>query len=199
MGSLSLHASDGQTLAADIAEPKGEVRGAAVLCHPHPQYGGNRFNAVVEALFAVLPAAGFTALRFDFRSAHGGGVAERLDVVAALDAVDERSGAPAGLPRFVVGYSFGAVVALCTVDPRIAGVVAIAPPLSTDSVAPLPPVLVLTASNDQFCRPDRAQQIVSQWPDAQFEVIDGADHFLHGRTAEVSERTAAWLTLRTST
>lgn len=198
--SLSLHTSDGQTLAADIAEAQGERRGAAVLCHPHPEFGGNRFNPVVGSLFEALPAAGFTALRFDFRSAHDAGVGERLDVFAALDALGgESNGAHVPVPRFVVGYSFGAVVALTTGDPRIAGIVAIAPPLGPGIAAPTVPVLVLTPGDDQFFPPDRARPIVAEWPNATFEVLEGTDHFLHGLTDEVTERSVRWLTEHLST
>ena len=63
MATTSLRTSDGHTLAADLATAEGEPRGAVVLCHPHPQYGGNRFNNVVDALFRALPPAGFTTLR----------------------------------------------------------------------------------------------------------------------------------------
>ncbi|MEO5902036.1 MAG: hypothetical protein ABIR68_18160 [Ilumatobacteraceae bacterium] len=191
MRSLSLHTSDGHELGADIAEAEGSANGAAVICHPHPLYGGNRYNNVVDALFAALPQAGFTAIRFDFRRAHDKGVGERLDVVAALEAVHQD-----GLPSFVVGYSFGALVALATTDPRIAGVVAVAPPLTAQSRPPATPCLVLSGSNDQYCAADSAAPIVAAWPDAVFETVDGADHFLVGHTTFVAERSVAWLASR---
>jgi uncharacterized protein len=188
---LRLHTADGHELAADIAEPSGAVRGTAVLCHPHPLYGGNRFNDVVEALFGALPAAGWRTLRFDFRSAHDHGVGERLDVVAAIDAVQLPD-----VPLYVVGYSFGALVALATTDERADGIVAVAAPLSQDVAPPSVPTLVLTPSEDQFCTPDVAGPIVASWPHADFAVIDSADHFLAGRTSLVAERTLAWLAER---
>ena len=102
-----------------------------MLLHPHPRFGGDRFNAVVAALFRSLPAAGITALRFDFRpgaGADGGDLAdERLDTVAALDALAAHV---PGLPLFVVGYSFGAAVGLGVDAPGGDGPVAIAPPLA---------------------------------------------------------------------
>jgi uncharacterized protein len=189
--SLTLHTSDGQRLAADLAEPDGDVRGGVVLCHPHPLYGGDRFHPVVDALFRALPAAGFRAVRFDFRSAHDGGVAERLDVVAALDLVAGDEAAP--MPLFVAGYSFGAVVALATDDQRIAGVVAIAPPLTPEVPVHAGPALVLSARHDQFFPPDRAATVTAGWPDTTLDVIEGTDHFLVGAAAAVAERTVAWL------
>jgi alpha/beta superfamily hydrolase len=192
VSSLSLHTSDGHTLAADLAEPTGAVRGGVVLCHPHPLYGGNRFHPVVDALFRALPTAGFRTVRFDFRAAHSGGVGERNDVIAALDALAEPG--TAGLPLHVVGYSFGALVALGTEDARIAGVVAIAPPLTPDAPAHAGPALVLSPRHDQFCPPEQAAAVTADWPDTTVDAIEGADHFLVGAAAAVATRTLAWLT-----
>jgi alpha/beta superfamily hydrolase len=189
VSSLTLHTADGQTLAADRAEPSGDVRGGVVVCHPHPLYGGNRFHPVVDALFRALPSAGFRTLRFDFRAAHDGGVAERLDLVAALDGLAADTS-----PLFVAGYSFGALVALATDDARIAGVVAIAPPLTADAPVHAGPALVLSPRHDQFCPPERATAITASWPDTTVDAIEGADHFLVGAAAAVAERAVTWLT-----
>ena len=89
-------------------------------------------SIVVSALFEALPAAGYGCLRFNFRGvegsagSHGEGLSEPEDVRAALEealtfALD---GAVA-----VVGWSFGADMALSVADPRIDGWVGIAPPL----------------------------------------------------------------------
>jgi len=173
--------------------PTGAPRAGVVVCHPHPAHGGNRFNNVVEALFSALPAAGFVTLRFDFRTGGGDGVTERLDVVAAMDALAARTDAAVGL----VGYSFGASVALNTQDDRVAAIVAIAPPLSMmPAPAPSVPTLVLTPQHDQFCPPDVARAIVDAWDGCDFQPIESADHFLMGHTAGVAERVATWLDAR---
>ncbi len=68
----------------DPAAPRG-----AVVCHPHPQYGGSMYNNVVEAALAALWGRGFATLRFNFRGvgesegSYGGGEGEALDAVAA--------------------------------------------------------------------------------------------------------------------
>jgi alpha/beta superfamily hydrolase len=190
---LTVETADGHQLAADVAHPDALARAGVAICHPHPQYGGTRFNVVVEALFTSLPSAGVAALRFDFRADHDGGVAERLDVTAALDALEQEL---LGVPLFVVGYSFGAVVALTTVDARIAGVVAIAPPLSRGITAPVVPALLLTPRHDQFCPPATAAAIAGDWPGVELEVVEGADHFLAGHTAQVAKRATEWVTAR---
>ncbi len=189
---ITLVTRDGHSLAADVASPFGPVCGGIVLCHPHPGFGGNRFNHVVDALFRSFPAAGFRTLRFDFRDAHDGGRAERLDVVAAVDAVSAELGE---LPLAVAGYSFGAAVALATEDDRIGRIVAIAPPLTMMPVAaPAVPVLVLTPEHDQFCPPDDARATAEEWPTAEFEVIGSTDHSITGRTGWVADRAVTWLT-----
>jgi alpha/beta superfamily hydrolase len=194
---LMLHTTDGHELGADLAEALAPRRGVAVVCHPHPLYGGDRFNGVVDALFRALPGAGFTTIRFDFRAAHDHGVAERLDAVAAIDAVAD------GSPVVLAGYSFGALVALSTRDERIAAVVAVAPPLTAAVEPPAVPTLVLSPRDDQFCPAEAAGAIVAQWPtaagDVTVEAIESSDHFLAGRTGAVAERTVAWLGERFAT
>ena len=193
MESIQLGTSDGHVLAADIAVPDGAPLAGVVVCHPHPAYGGDRFNNVVDALFTALPATGFVTLRFDFRSGGGDGIAEQIDVVAAIDELAVRS----DLPIAVAGYSFGASVALNTADQRIRAIAAIAPPLSMLPAAdPGVPTLVLTPRHDQFCPPDAATAVVARWTDYEFDVIESADHFLVGHTAAVAERVAEWLTGR---
>lgn len=195
---IDLTTCDGVRLTADVAGPDGAVRGSVVVCHPHPLYGGNRHNVVVDAVFRALPEAGFRALRFDFRPSGGGTdleVGAVTDVGAALDELVRRDGAA---PLFVVGYSFGAVTGLRSADPRIAGTVAIAPPLPVMPVdePPANPVYVLAARHDQFATPDELASIVADWPDAETSTVEGADHFLAGHTAYVAARTIDWLTAR---
>jgi alpha/beta superfamily hydrolase len=199
---IRLRTADGCELTADLAEADGPVRGGVVVCHPHPLYGGNRHNPVVDAVFTALPAAGFRALRFDFRSVHdsdrfGGGVAESADVVAALDRLADDH---PDLPLFLVGYSFGAALSLATLDGRVGAIVAIAPPLGAMPIERVPtvPVLVLSPRHDQYCPPDTAAPIVATWPRAELEPVESADHFLAGHTAAVARRAVTWLAGRAS-
>ena len=94
--------------------PAESPRSIAVVAHPHPLYGGTMDNAVVRTAESVLVQGGTSVLRFNFRGVgrsagqHDGGVGEVADLAAAEDAALAR--APA-LPLWLVGYSFGAVVA----------------------------------------------------------------------------------------
>ncbi|MDW3213494.1 MAG: hypothetical protein R8G01_05835 [Ilumatobacteraceae bacterium] len=198
MESVLLTTSDGHQLPADLTVPAdGPIYGApgVAVCHPHPRYGGDRFNPIVDAVYRRLPAAGLATLRFDFRRQFDGGIGEQNDVIAAIDELDRRTG---GDGHVVVGYSFGAVVALTTTDERIRGVVAIAPPLTEmPTIAPPSvPVLVLTPQHDQFTPPDAARGAVEGWPSVEVRTVESADHFLLGRAAAVADSVADWLVAR---
>jgi len=201
---ISLLTADGHTLGADMRVPAGAAAGA-VICHPHPAYGGDRRNQVVEALYRGLAAAGVAVLRFDFRrrarAATGEGVTERADVVAGLHRL--AAAVDAGVPIYLVGYSFGADVALSVGDDRHAGWVAVAPPLRF-SAPPRPaagdprPVLALAAEHDQFAPPAWVARATRAWADVTVEAVPMADHFLAGATAQVARVVTAWVCDRTA-
>ena len=197
--SLTFTAGDGTTLVGDLVVPP-LPRGAAVLLHPHPLYGGNRHNSVISALHVALPEAAVASLRFDFRAEFSDGVGERLDAVAA---VDRLAAAVPDVPIALIGYSFGAGIALGSSDRRIDAIVAVAPPLAmmADLPAPGPPTLVLTPAHDQISPPAGNQAIVERWrrdgvSTVEHDVIEMADHSLVGSTAVVAERSVAWLALK---
>jgi alpha/beta superfamily hydrolase len=182
------------TAGFDVAVPE-DVRAVAVLCHPHPDHGGDRHNAVVAALFGALPAGGVAALRFDFRRPVGDGLGRAVeDVEAALDAAAERV---PDVPVVLCGYSFGAVAALAAlgVRPDVSRLAVVAPPLALlpATAPPAVPVLVLVPAHDQFSPPAAVEPVVAEWPDADMEVVESADHFLAGRTAWVADRIVSWL------
>jgi alpha/beta superfamily hydrolase len=185
---------DGVSIVGDLVVPTG-CRAAAIVCHPHPQFGGNRFNPVVEAVHRALPPLGIASLRFDFRQEFGDGVGERLDALAALA---EIARLVPGVPRVACGYSFGAMITLSLDHPDLAAKVLIAPPLGHITAEPgvAVPTLVLTPAHDQFAPPGVARPIVESWTDAEFEVIDMADHFIAGRSDAVAARAATWVSDR---
>ena len=201
--SLTLTTTDGCSLDADLACPDEAVRAAAVVCHPHPLYGGNRRNPVVDALFRALPAIGVAALRFDFRGVgrstggHGRGVDEALDVTAALDELATRW---PSLPLLATGYSFGSMVVLSVVDDRVAAWVAVAPPLrgsmavdASGVAADHRPKLVLAAQHDQYTTAAAAREVCASWTATNVVEVPNADHFLAERTAWVAEQASAWV------
>ena len=170
--------------------------GAAVICHPHPQYGGSMQSIVPSELFRLLPIAGIAALRFNFRGvagsegSHGHGVGEALDVAAAVAQLAER--VPSA-PLVVAGWSFGADVSLTVTAPVIAGWTAIAPPLAVVDLASMVaahdsrPKLLIVPEHDQYDPPERVRSLTVDWNATTVEVVPGADHFLVGRTDRVAE------------
>jgi len=173
----------------DLAETDGAARAAAVLLHPHPDMGGDRFNNVVSALYQALPSAGVTALRFDFSSSS-------VDI-AVRESIEALDRLPDDVPRVVAGYSFGGAVAAAINDERVAGWFLAAPALS--SVEPAigrdpRPKLVVAAEHDQFFPPARLEAATADWDAAEVITVPGADHFFAGRSDAVAELCVGWIT-----
>src|SRR5262245_47291491 len=88
---------------------------AVVICHPHPQYGGDMDNSIVRLVADHLQQAGVATLRFNFRGVgdsegrYGAGVGEADDARAAVALLRERARVS---QVTLAGYSFGAMVAL---------------------------------------------------------------------------------------
>lgn len=188
-----LRTRDGVDLAADLRDTA-RRSAVAVITHPHPRYGGDRHNLVTATLFEGLPGHGVCTLRFDFRGAggsggvHGGGLDERLDVRAALDRVTERW---PGVPIVLMGYSFGADVALAVDHDDLAGWFAVAPPLTVgpadEYLAPADPrpTLLAVPEHDQFRPPAAARSLTADWVNTSIVEIPGCDHFCTGATNRV--------------
>jgi uncharacterized protein len=93
----------------------GEPRQAALVCHPHPLYGGTMHNKVVYRVARALRQSGCVVLRFNFRGVgrsqgqHARGIGEIEDARAALDWLRGRYPA---LPYTLAGFSFGSRVIL---------------------------------------------------------------------------------------
>jgi uncharacterized protein len=198
---ISLLTADGETLTGDIVVPAAP-RAAAVVCHPHPAYGGDRRNVVVDALFRSLASAGMAVLRFDFRRsgrrtpAGRQGVDERADVIAALHRLATE--VEAGVPVYLAGYSYGADVALSVGDDRHAGWAVVAPPFRF-STLPRPsdgdtrPVLAVVPEHDRFAPPAWVAKETAGWPNLTVEPVPMADHFLAGATAHVARSVTDWV------
>lgn len=193
---LTITSDDGVTLEAEYHVPA-DATAVVVLSHPHPQYGGDMYNPLIEQLFRTLPQAGLATLRYNFRGVgrssgeHAAGVGERLDAAAAFTA-----GAGLGVDGAVVsaGWSFGADVSLAVDSGDLAGWVGIAAPLAIVEPAEMAagrderPTLLLVPENDQFRSPESASDIAADWPNTSVVTIAGGDHFLMGHSQVVAER-----------
>jgi uncharacterized protein len=99
-------------LEALLEEPEHAApRVAALVCHPHPLFGGTMHNKVVYRMARALRNSGCVVLRFNFRGVgrsegvHGELVGEIEDARAALGWLRERYPA---IPYALAGFSFGA-------------------------------------------------------------------------------------------
>jgi alpha/beta superfamily hydrolase len=201
-----------------LAVPAGATRGA-VVCHPHPQYGGTMDDNVVVAVANALRAAGLATLRFNFRGVgasegrHGGGTAEVGDAQAAVAHLRTASIGDVTL----VGYSFGAAVAArAAVDPpatqrepaapaatgtadALSALVLIAPPLAFFSFAFLAgctvPKLLVAGEHDDYC-PGRAldELVAALAAPKAAHTIAGADHFFLGAEQALAAAVSAFCT-----
>jgi len=168
------------------------MKGGVILCHPHPQYGGDMHNPVISTAADAAYQEGFATLRFNFRGvgksggSYGEGIGEREDVRAAIDYFFSAFG-HANSPLILLGYSFGAWAALPVgaQDDRVKGMVAIAPPLELYDFGFLKgskkKKLLLAGDQDLFC-PVTLLKTYFDWLDEpkSLTIIEGADHFLFG-------------------
>ena len=157
----------GHCLEAMIHEPAAPACAALVL-HPHPQYGGDMHNHVVEAL-SSLCARDATTLRFNFRGAgrssgaYAGGRGEVDDARAAL--AELRRAAP-DAPVALAGYSFGAqIAAVLAADEPVEALLLVSPPLMDGRPLPISrhrspcspsPATVIPSAHRSDCGPWRA-------------------------------------------
>lgn len=160
-----------------------------VITHPHPLYGGDMQNGVVESIARTYQRKGYATLRFNFRGVgtsegrydHGNG--EKMDVLAAHAYLEET-----GLRKIdLAGYSFGAWVnaSVGCGAAAVQKMVMVSPPVAFidhGSVGTLPCLaLIVAGSRDDFAPADQIRTLVPQWSEgAQLKIIDGADHFYGG-------------------
>jgi len=163
----------------------------AVLLHPHPDYGGDRFHPLIDQLFARLPGRSVSAIRFDFSTSAPG--AARDDVIAAMDVGTQHW---PQLPVVVAGYSFGAGIAATVDDQRIAGWLLVAPPSAMLAQATIGgdsrPKMVVVPEDDQYSPPEAVAQVIRGWASTSMSTLAGADHFL-GPVEPVVEHAVSWI------
>jgi hypothetical protein len=184
---------------------------AAVVCHPHPLFGGTLHNKVVFHAMKSLNSFGFPVLRFNFRGTglsqaeHDHGIGEVDDVRTALDWLDSQF----HLPLIFAGFSFGAAVGLrpACADPRVRATVGLGvpvAPVAADTEEPRvytyeflqtcnKPKLFVSGARDQFGPRAKLETMVASLPDPKkLVLIEGGDHFFEGRLREMREAIELW-------
>jgi uncharacterized protein len=185
---------------------------AALVCHPHPLFGGTLHNKVVFHTMKALNSFGFPVLRFNFRGAglsqgeHNQGDGEVEDVRAALDWLDNEF----KLPMIFAGFSFGAAVGLraAAPDERVRALIGVGTPVApVASGAEMPrtytfdflrdcvkPKLFVSGARDQFGPKAQLEALIATMPQPKkLVVIEGADHFFEGRLRELRETIEDWI------
>lgn len=185
---------------------------AALVCHPHPLFGGTLHNKVVFHTMKALNSFGFPVLRFNFRGTglsygeHDSGKGEVEDVRTALDWLD----AEFHLPLVFAGFSFGAAVGLraASPDPRVKALIGVgvpAAPVAADKEEPRVytydflrdsklPKLFISGARDQFGPRAKLQELIASVPEPKkLVLIEGGDHFFEGRLKELREAIETWV------
>ena len=176
--------------------PDGEA--VAVMCHPHPLFGGTMHNKVTHAAAEAIVDAGISVLRFNFRGAggsageHDGGRGEQQDLLAVMDHLARLY---PQRPLLLAGYSFGAYVALAVGcrDSRVVALLGIGLPLHLLSFNFLracgKPLTIIQGDEDAFGALPLAVALGARVPGgARVVGVRGATHDFVGRLDELGWR-----------
>jgi len=177
---------------------------AAVVCHPHPLFGGTMHNKVVYETAKSLDGIGIPVLRFNFRGAglsagvHDRGNGEKDDVRAALDFLASEF---PGVPLLLAGFSFGAWVGMragCE-DPRVSHLIGLGIPVNSTDFSFLrqcnKPKLYVHGSKDEHGAIEKVKALIPTLPgENRLVVVEGVDHFFAGKLDQLGEGINAWLT-----
>jgi alpha/beta superfamily hydrolase len=176
---------------------------AALLCHPHPLFGGTLHSKVIYQAAKSLDALGIPVLRFNFRGAglsageHDRGSGERGDVQAAIDFL---AGEFPTVPLLLGGFSFGAWVGLrvgCA-DPRVQELIGLGIPVNSSDFTYMgsccKPKLMVQGTNDEHGGWEKVEPVVALAAgDTRLFFIQGADHFFAERLDQVDQAITTWL------
>ena len=196
-----------------IAGPAGDLEGLlqerdahdhawiAVVCHPHPQFGGTLHNKVVHRVASTLHELGASVLRFNFRGvgksagAYDQGVGELEDARAALHWMRARH---AGSRATLAGFSFGSWVAarLAASEPAIEHLILVAPPTATSDFSALAtcpvPKWVIQGTRDDLAPLAAVEQAFPGWAEPKTLIrVEGATHFFDRQLAALAEAVRA--------
>ena len=202
-GNLFIPASHGH-LEAILKEPGGEIRGAALVCHPHPLGGGTMHNKVVYRAAQGLLDAGLVTLRFNFRGvgdstgAHDDGDGEKQDVLDSLDYLTENY--PSREITFA-GFSFGSRVGTETTmnDDRVARLISIGTPVDKYDFSYLKnlrkPILFVHGDRDEFGHLEALRSLVAQVAEntsARLIVFQNCGHFFDDHLTQLRNAIHDW-------
>ncbi len=202
-GNLFVPASHGQ-LEAILKEPSGKIRGAALVCHPHPLGQGTMHNKVAYRAAAGLVEAGLATLRFNFRGVgastgtHDDGNGEKQDVIDCLDYLSENyPNEEITLAGFSFGSRVGTEVALD--ENRIVRLISIGTPVDKYDFSYLKeyrrPILFVHGDSDEFGSLESLNSLVAQVAentDTKLVVFKNCGHFFDNHLNELKDAIKNW-------
>ena len=179
---------------------------AALVCHPHPLYGGTMHNKVVFHAMKALNGFGFPVLRFNFRGAglseseHDQGRGEQEDVRAALEWLEREFDRPV----IFAGFSFGAATGLpvACADLKVQALLSIGTPVRVEGreynydflSSCKKAKLFVSGARDQYGPRAELERLFALASEPkQMVLIEGADHFFAGRLAELRHAIENWV------
>jgi Predicted hydrolase of the alpha/beta superfamily len=177
-------------------------KSAALVCHPHPLFGGTLHNKVVYQAAKALDGLGMPVLRFNFRGAgmseghHDRGRGELDDVRSALAFLAKEF---RGAPLLLAGFSFGCWVGLragCQ-DARVEKLIGIGAPVNNSDFSYLrncsKPKLFVHGSNDEHGDVNKVREMVASLSgENELAVIEGVDHFFSGKIDALGAAITGW-------
>jgi len=200
-GNLFIPAPHGR-LEAILKGPRGPIRGAALVLHPHPLFGGTMHNKVVFRAAAALNDAGLVVLRINFRGVgqstgeHDEGRGEREDVRAGLDYLAENY---PDQEITLCGFSFGARVGLEVgiADQRVRRLISIGTPVDNYDFGFLEdsdkPILFVHGDRDEFGDVGRLRELAAKIKaPVELQIISGAGHFFDDQLDELRAAITEW-------
>jgi len=191
-----------------IVENPGQPRGIALICHPHPLFGGTNSNKVTQTLARTFARLNYLAVRPNFRGVggsagtHDHGYGESADMLSVLAAIRRRYGE---LPVALAGFSFGAYVqtrvaqALVEIHQPAQGLVLVA--VAAGLVEGSRQYALAAVPDDTIVIHGAADETVPlanvlAWAEPlelPVIVVPGADHFFHRRLHIIGDIvTRAW-------
>jgi len=162
----------------------------AVICHPHPVYGGSMSNKVVHILAAGFRELGAHTVRFNFRGVgrsageFDNGIGETDDLLAVVAWAQARF---PDSPLWLAGFSFGAWIALkAAAQLQPERLLLVAPPVDMYDFGVIPevsvPWMVIQGGEDEVVSAEAVAKWVTQrQPAPRFVSLDSASHFFHGQ------------------
>ena len=162
----------------------------ALICHPHPQFGGTMDNKVVQTLAKAFVELGCATMRFNFRGVgksvgvFDDGIGETEDAAVALEWATAQL--PPSTPLIAAGFSFG-----CFVQTRLLPraqpqqLVLVAPAVNRFQIPEVAKDTIIIHGEEDDVVP---LSEVLNWARPQglpVTVFPGAGHFFHGRLTEL--------------